>query len=220
MMNYYNELIETIEDSIKEEDFHEARRLIINELNMPYVPRDIEEKLNDYLKIVDQHFQRNESLSEEQIAEFLLNGDEQHQLLAVSKLDKMNLRDHVDLCEQYLLKDASINARALLIDSLIAQQIDHEFHYKNKDRMISFTPSRMVRVTETKSFQYCISRLNDDLMKEPSKLKLAGQLLYKEFMLNLPEEIKTENCDRIVSHIEEYIEDAFEADLSAKKVTE
>ena len=100
-MNYYDEILDRINELIEKGDKDNAVRMIKNELDMPYVPRDLEEKLSELLRKLDDEEHKRPYVSDEQIESFLFK-DEQHQLLAVSALDKKNLRNEIPLCKRFL----------------------------------------------------------------------------------------------------------------------
>ncbi|MBR4469903.1 MAG: DUF3196 family protein [Erysipelotrichaceae bacterium] len=208
-MNYYEETKEKIIDLIEKEEYEEAKRLIKNELELSYVPRDFEEDLIELLNQIDQKTFRVKSLSEEEIEEYLKK-DENHQLLAVDALDKRNLRDEIYLCQDYLGGKGFKNAKALLIDSLIRQQIDHVFILKDEDQEIQFNPSKLVPLEESDVYKECNKSLEERFLKEPSMLVLGKQLLYKEMILSLPLLPDKAESEQIAERIEDYIRKAFE----------
>ena len=207
-MNYYDETIDKIKNLIDQKEYEEAKRLILNELDLPYVPKDFEDKLNELLLQVKQDTYKPLSLSDEEIINYL-NMDESHQLIGVDALNRRNLRDYIDICENYLSKPNYANSKALLIDSLISQQIDHEFIYKDDNREVSFNPIKILPVEENDTYIECYKRIQDIYMKEPSIIIMANQLLYKEFMMKLPETFNKEDIDTIINKIVAFIEDAF-----------
>ena len=207
-MNYYDEILEKIADLIDQKDFDEAKRLLLNELEMPYIPKDIETKLHELLEEVKVSDNKREYITDEQLEE-MLNGDAQHQLIAVNELDHRNLRDYIDLCEKYLKGNGYVNAKSLLIDSLTRQAIDYDFLYADGERNIIFNPKNLIPADETEFFKKTLYLLQEDLMKEPSKLQMAQQLLYKEVLLALPEMIDEKMSENYAEKIEKFIEDAF-----------
>ncbi len=125
--NYYAEILKEIEDLYIKGERSEADRLLANELHMPYIPSDVEKKL---LELKDKYKKENDirkSLDEDELYDYLLSGDDIKELIACNELDKMNLRDHHDIIQKYLLKAKNENARALLIASLIDQGIREEY---------------------------------------------------------------------------------------------
>lgn len=207
-MNYYDELLSKLDELMDNKHYKEAEKLIDDELSMAYVPKDIESKLKEYKDEVKVYTFRSRSLNEEQIEEYLFN-DPEHQLRAVIELDKRNLRDLIDLCDKYLRSNGFINAKVLLIDSLIRQQIDHRFVYINNDDRYEFNPKDVKKADEAEGYLSAINCLQEYYLKEPSKLLLAEQLLNKEALLALPFNLSYEDGIKIAEKIENYIDEAF-----------
>ena len=66
-MNYYDETKEKIADLIGNKEFHEALRLIENELSVPYIPKEFEKHLLEMLQKIKEETFRNPSFTDEQI---------------------------------------------------------------------------------------------------------------------------------------------------------
>ncbi len=209
-MNYYDELLNKLDELMDNKHYKEAEKLIDDELSMAYVPKDIESKLKEYKDEVKVYTFRSRSLNDEQIEEYLFN-DPEHQLRAVTELDKRNLRVLIDLCDKYLRSNGFINAKVLLIDSLIRQQIDHRFVYINDDNKYEFNPKDVNKADEAEGFISALNCLQEYYLKEPSKLLLAEQLLNKEALLSLPFNLSYEDGTKIAEKIENYIDEAFKA---------
>lgn len=207
-MNYYDELLSKLDELMDNKHYKEAEKLIDDELSMAYVPKDIESKLKEYKDEVKVYTFRSRSLNDEQIEEYLFN-DPEHQLRAVTELDKRNLRDLIDLCDKYLRSNGFINAKVLLIDSLIRQQIDHRFVYINNDDRYEFNPKDVKKADEAEGYLSAINCLQEYYLKEPSKLLLAEQLLNKEALLALPFNLSYEDGIKIAEKIKNYIDEGF-----------
>ena len=215
-MNYYDEILNKIYSLILEEDFDDAKALIINELNVPYVPKDIELKLNEYLNIIKEKTFKLKTISDDEIEEFL-KLDENHQLLAVDVLNKKNLRNYIDICNDYLSSDGYRNAKVLLIDSLIRQEISEDIKYVNEGIEYTFIPKYCIPLEQTDGFIKAKKIIDDEFMKNPSENKIAIELLYKEAMLRLPIEIDIEEVDEITIDIIKYIYKAFNDEEGIRK---
>lgn len=206
-MNYYDELLQSIDSILAEKDYEKAKVLILNELNLPYVPRDIEDKLNNYLYQIKDATYAPKSLTEEDIIGYL-NADCEKQLIGVDELGKKNLRDYIDVVSDFLKGDKYVNAKALLIDSLIRQEINYDFEYVNNGSLIKFNPSKLKIVEETDEFKNASDILSDYYLKNPSKLQIGLELIYKECLLALPNKIDSKV---VANKIIKYIDDAFSA---------
>jgi len=207
-MNYYDELITKIEELINAEQYEQAKNIIDNELTMAYIPRDIEEKLKGYLCNINLETRRNDSLDDEKIEKYLFL-DDSHQLLAVDQLNNKNLRDYIDLCNKFLISNGNRNAKALLIDSLIRQEINEEINLIIDGMEYHFIPKYIIPFEQSDGYLACDKLLSEFYLKDPSKLIMAKQLLFKEAMLNLPINIEKEEAPVICDKITKYIEDAF-----------
>ena len=208
-MNYYDDALLKIENLINDGKYEDALKVIDEELNVPYVPKDIETKLNYLLDEIKPFIHKIESISLEDLEKYLFM-DKEHQLIAVSELDKYNLRDYVDLCNKYLSSDGFKNAKVLLIDSLIRQEINEEIHYIDSGMDYTFIPKYIVPIEMSDGFVSSKKLLEDEYMKEPSKLLMAMDLLYKDCLLSLPLNLDKSEGEYIADNIIEYISKAFE----------
>jgi len=206
-MNYYDELIEEIRSLLDSGDYLKASSLIENELSMAYVPKDVEQKLKEFKNELNDLTSIIPSISDNDIIEYL-KGDSNHQLIGCNELGKRNLRDYIDICNDFLNSNGFINAKALLIDSLIRQEVDYNFSYVNNGSLIKFNPKLLKPIEETLDFNRGVNRLEEFYMKDASKQKLAIELLYKEALLALPNEI---DSIIVTTKIINFIEDAFSA---------
>lgn len=196
-----------IEALIKDEKYDKMFSLIEKELSLPYVPSNIETKLKDLLKLIPKDdFVR--SLSDEEIIKYL-NLDETKQLRAVEELNNKNLRDYLDVCNGYLKGNGYINAKVLLIDSLIKQDINEEISMSNNGVDYNFIPKYVMSPECSIGFVKASEILGEKYMKEPSKLELAKQLLYKECLLALPINYEEDEADQLANKIYLFIEEAF-----------
>ena len=205
-MNYYEEIIKEIEENIDNGNYEEARRLINNELSISYVPRDVERKLIELQNKVKDNTYAKKSLCDEQIEEYL-HQDELHQLMAVDELNKKNLRNYIDLVQEYLSSDGYLNGKVLLIDSLIRQEINYDFIYNGQ----IFNPSRIIFPEESAGFISGLKAIQERFMKDPSMMRMAEQLLYKEVLMALPRTLDHNEGLKVSDKIIAYILKAFES---------
>lgn len=205
-MNYYEEILNEIEENIDNGQFLQAERLIRNELSVSYIPRDVERKLNEYLSRIRRDSFEKRSLSDEQIEDYLQK-DEIHQLMAVDELNKKNLRNYIDTVQSFLSGDGYLNGKVLLIDSLIRQEINCDFIYNGE----IFNPSKIIVPEKSEGFLSALELIRERFMKDPSMMAMAEQLLYKEALMALPETLNKEEGIAIADKIIVYILNAFES---------
>jgi len=208
-MNYYDEILTKIDNLINEGNYVDAEFLIKTELNVPYIPKDIEIKLKDYLMIVNSNKTQVKNISKEEILKYLLD-DEMHQLLAVNELNYVNLRMYIDDLYSYFHSDYSETSFALLVDSLIRQDIDYDIEYKRNGLIYHFNPSKLISIEDSKTFKDVLSMLEKHYLKDPSKYEIGKKLLYEKLLLALPINLDEINADILFNDIVEIIEDAFE----------
>lgn len=208
-MSYYDEVLNKIDKFIDEKDYNKAYSLLKEELSMEYIPKDFEELFNQRLNNINSFIDKpNKSLSEDEINMYLFS-DPQKQLIAVSSLSKRNLRDFIYLINSYLISDGFINAKVLLIDELIKQEISETIKYSNDGVDYEFIPKYLLTPTETDGFIEANRLLTEFYMKEPSKLKLAQDLLYKEVILMLPINPEKQEGELLFNKVKDYITQAF-----------
>lgn len=205
-MNYCEEIIEEIKECMAKKNYEEAKRLIENELAMPYVPREIEEKLYEYKGIADRETYIAKQMSDEEIEEYL-KGNEYSQLVAVEELNRKNLRDYIQLCSSYLDKDGFKNAECLLIDSLVRQEINHEFIYEG----MFFNPSKLRPFEESEGYIVGKKHLEDVFMKDPSMLKLSIELFINAMMLSYPKNLDGDEGLIMSDKVKDYVLKAFDS---------
>lgn len=206
-MSYYDELLVKIDSLIASKDYDEAYSLIESELKMPYIPKNIEDKLLDYKNMLPNDSKLT-NLSLEDTIKYL-KGSELEQLRAVDELNSLNLRDYLDICNDFLKGDGYINAKVLLVESLIKQEINEEIHMSSNGLEYDFIPKYVMLPEESLGYKKAIELLNNEYMKEPSKLELAKQLVYKECLLNLPLNFNEEEGSILADSAIRYINDAF-----------
>lgn len=206
-MSYYEELISKLDKFIKNNEFLKAKEIIDNELKLPYIPIDVLNKLNDYKALIPKESVKF-SLNDDEIIDYLKANPEK-QLIAVECLNKKNLREYIDVCNEYLKSDGFINAKVLLIDSLIKQDIGDDIYFNNDGLEYTFIPKYIMPPEESVGFIVAIKRLNDLFMKEPSMLEMAKSLVYKECLLALPINLDEVEGEQLADSIYDYVLKAF-----------
>ena len=217
-MNYYEDALQKIRKAREEGSIDEAVKLIEDELKAPYLPGEFEEEIR---KIYEEIRPASTSyvIADDEICEYL-KGPKEKQLLAVDHLDKKNLRDYTDICSEYLCSEGFLNAKVLLIDSLIRQEIGEEIRMEERGIVYEFIPKYLLRVEESDGYIRGSRYIADHYLKEPSRNRIALDLLYKELMLRLPINLDEEEGVVIAKDIIEYVDKAFTAQASVPESTE
>lgn len=205
-MNYYDDILNKINELIKNNDINKALSIVEEELRAPYLPKDFNEKL---LSIYDNFHKNNTFIMNDEMIEDFLYSTNEKQLIAVDQLNKKNLRDYIDLCNEYLTSKGFNNAKVLLVDSLIRQEIGEEIKMDKDGLLFEFIPKYQLPIEESDGYLSGKKYLNDYYLKEPSKAKIALDLLYKEMIMNLPINMNEEEGIEIAIKIIDYINCAF-----------
>lgn len=206
-MNYYDDILNKINELINNNDINKALSIVEEELRAPYLPKDFNEKL---LSIYDNFHKNNPFIMNDEMIEDFLYSTNEKQLIAVDQLNKKNLREYIDLCNEYLTSKGFINAKVLLVDSLIRQEIGEEIKMDKDGLLFEFIPKYQLPIEESDGYLSGKKHLNDYYLKEPSKAKIALDLLYKEMIMNLPINMNEEEGIEIAIKIIDYINCAFD----------
>lgn len=209
-MTYYEELVRNLENFINTKQYIEAEELINSELRLPYIPSNVYDKLVELKDLIPKN-ETKLSLNDEEIEEYLKSSNEK-QLIAVEVLNHKNLRDYIDLCNEYLTNKGFINAKVLLIESLIKQDISDEINFNNDGLEYSFIPRYIMLPEESDGYKTAINRLNELFMKEPSKLEIAKSLVYKECIMALPINLDETEGFELANKVYKYVLKAFGED--------
>ena len=210
-MDYYTGLLEEIGELIKEGKEKTAKEKILAELSLPYVPRDAEKRLQEILESLPAE-EISHEIPDAKVEEYLFRGPE-YQLIAVDLLSKRNLRNELPLCEKFLTwEKGNLYAKVYLADALIRQEIGEEIHMSDETAEYAFIPKYVMVPEESPGFLEGMKVLEDRYLKEPGKLLMGRDLLFKETMLKLPLNLDEEEGEYLAKDIIRYIEDAFTAD--------
>lgn len=205
--NYYDEILEEIEDCLMRNELDRAKRLIENELSMPYVPAELETKL----RLLQKEIRAMEKdkpvriLGIEEI-EIGLKGNPAEQLKAVDALSQLNLRNYVDLIQSVFDSHPHPNIQALLIETLIDQQLSDEFILDYYGAEIAFIPRYAEKPEETDGYRETLEILNQWFESEnPSFLNLCKKMLIQECYLMLPMAYESEEALPLALSIVQFV---------------
>lgn len=200
MSNYYKEIIDDIKKCINDGELDQALFLIRKELEMPYIPNEIEQELlvlQREIRFKSGEDESNNEISDQKLLN-MLKGKEMSQLQAVNHLTTRNLRLYVEELKDYLSKDPSPEAAALLIDALAEQEISDEFTYTINGVEYTFWPDSVTPVTKSEGFKEGLKYLNEVLGKEPSLLEMVKTVFINHLYLSLPLSIDAEESHRLI----------------------
>ena len=167
---------------------------------------------NVFAVTIDNNEENNASFLVSKILGEGIKSSNEKQLIAVEVLNHKNLRDYINLCNEYLTNDGFINAKVLLIESLIKQDISDEISFNNEGLEYTFIPRYIMLPEESDGYKAAINSLNELFMKEPSKLEIAKSLVYKECIMALPINLDETEGHELASNVYKYVLKAFGED--------
>ena len=211
-MNYYQELIVNIKKNIDNMELDNALIKINEELKMPYVPKEIIEELNELLVTIknlkiDNH---KSKLYQIEDIEKMLEGDDINQLIGINILTEKNLREYHELINDYFSKGTNNQAKSILIDALIRQEINQTYYIRKDDMDMEFNPRYCECIEDTDSFQLAYAKIKDLYESNyPSYLKIGFDLLVKQYYEALPMTFCEDEVYELVSNIDKEITKMF-----------
>lgn len=210
-MNYYDEILKEIEDSLNQGDLEQAQYLLKRELSMPYIPPEVEEKLHGLARTLqgkkrDQESDRDHSRPSLEHLLKGLQGTPENQLAAAGELADANLREAVVPLQQYLSSSPAPMAAALVIDALAQQEIQEEFVYRKGDVEYTFYGDSVTPVASSAGLRKGLSLLQKELLNQPSLYQMAKSLMIQKAYLYLPLSYEEEESEELVQQCIQEVE--------------
>ncbi len=214
-MNFYDEILETIDECVNAGRLEEAHAILQRELGMPYIPAEAEEALHSRehrLRFLLNENREPKEWSLDKTLDRLLHGNATDQLAAAAKLADRNLRSCTAELQEYLSRDPLPEAAAILIDSLAEQQVNEEFTYRKDGTEYTFWADAVVPVSRSGGFRRAAGILEDCYAKDPVKAQMAKEVLINECYLFLPlsydEDEAMVLADTVIAQIDEMMGDS------------
>ena len=150
MNSYYQSLITEIQNRLKDSKISEAYELIHQELNMPYVPQDVMEILEEYEKDCISSMEADVvKVNDEKLWKWI-EGSEDQKERAVYELTSLNIRNYQNEVQSLLDSDLLNEFKGELIEALMEQKIDTPYKIKKDGLDITFIPSAIIPLEEDK----------------------------------------------------------------------
>lgn len=204
MSGYYDEILDRIKGFIEQDQLEEARFLIQEELKMPYIPQNVEEKLHQYLleTVKETSFK---PLSDEKLRLYL-TGNETQQLIALRQLANQNIRLYLAEIHQAFASPMSALVRIALMEILANQQVSDEFEVMIDGFIFQFIPAALELPQDSEGVHQCQAYLCDWLESEnPSMLALCLECVIKEAYLRMPFSIEEDEAKPFATAICRYV---------------
>ncbi len=216
MSNYYDDILKKIKDLYEQKEYLKASMIIDEELNMPFVPSDFEEKLLDLKDQYSELIKDNALIVDDDDLAAFLFADPYKQLIAANYLDGLNLRNYLDLIDRFLRSDGDRHAKSLLIASLIDQGIKEKMTLLDNDLTIEFIPEYCEPIAYQDGYIKARSFFKEALAKNPSLLNMAEDLLTSECFLHLPISLEEDEGLLLAQSIVVYLYECL-GDIAAKE---
>lgn len=173
--NYYDQIISNIEDFINKKEYYKASEIVENELNMPYIPLDFEDKLFNIKKSLSSRFSDNRnnkynSISIDWYFDFLINKENDFfdKFEIIKEFDKFNLKNNFSILKQ-IFSNQEINDLLKLKLLLIIKRQEIK---ENIDILFNDGKKENFNLEAIDDFY-----LNDDFLKDS---KLIELFLFKD----------------------------------------
>lgn len=207
MESFYKELLESIDECLKQNDYKQALEMVSSELAMPYIPREVETRLMEVYRMCSAQLRYDsaEKIRGQQSLEDLLMGSVEEAYMAVELLRQSNIRSHMVIIQDYLNKNPDVMIRSLLLEAMYDQGVTEPVHFVYEGMEIEVIPALIESIRESSGLQQAASYLQDWIENEnPSLFQLAMECLIREAYLRLPLGIDEDESQGLALAIIEY----------------
>lgn len=207
MDTYYEDILVKVENHMKENDFSNAFKILEDELSMPYIPKDVEEKMISYYNQCRSELRNDTSkVYHEEDIDMLLQGSLDEQFLAIEQLKKSNIRNHFEAIASYLSNHPNTLVRSLLIEAMMEQNVTDEFTTEVNGLEVTFSPCAIEMPMETEGVRIAVQYLKDWFENDnPTFTMMCVETLIREAYLRLPFNIDEEEGIAIAAGIAHYV---------------
>lgn len=216
MIIYLNSLI-----NIGEKE--KALKLVKEELSMPYIPMNFEDKfLEIYKEIAYIEKEGKEfNLSREKIEEILcLEEDKNMIILAIVDLCKLNIRDFFNCISEFFKRDVKNVFKVMLVDAMRGQGVTNEFVLTNKGQDYKIIPMYCENVLESKDYIYIRKIIEDRLGSK--EINICSSVL-ENLMLYLsdiyPKNVEESDYEAIACTLQYYVSKMYDESLNINYFT-
>lgn len=187
-MNYYVELEQNINHLMNQNQYQEALDLILDELKMPYVPKNTLEFLEQAKKEcqIELKIPASKGIDFEMIQTFLKDEDVMLKQAALIQLKEINLRNYKSEIKELIESERDLLIQSMLVLECIEQELDLELQFTKFKTEYEFNVLNVQHPINTDGYLEATEEIEELTFKEPSFTQLCQQLLVKEVILALP----------------------------------
>lgn len=179
--------------------YEEAKRKVLNELEMPYIPLDFEIFLKNCLKEIDFYLNEDKFTLQVKDLQRLDQLDDAHLLIILPQLKNFNLYPYLDKIQTlFLRQDIQDMTKSLLLATLSDLKIDYEFAVFKNNVQYLIHPIELKDLREYPSFQY----LQNLIQQKANEFEMSDYTNFKQlietYLLNLyPQDLSFKECDHL-----------------------
>lgn len=210
--NYYTSLLQRIREAIDQEKLEEARRMLEEELSMPYVPSEILSRLQQLKETVDQLTAREKKLpllEDSELAEYLRgNPDERYR--ALDSLSRSNIRNHLEVIRDYMAdREADRLTVSQLLEQCMVQQVDADLPYWDEGEMHTCNPKDLWAPLDNDTVLQAWKKLTEMYEnQDPSFLKMCTSVLIQYVYLHYPR-VTDSDPENLANRVVKYVYHAY-----------
>lgn len=152
---FYDIMIIYLHSLINTNQKEKALKLVKEELAMPYIPMNYEDKFIDIYKEVAYIEKEGKefNLSRDKIEEILCVEDDKNLIiLAMVELCKLNIRDFFECIRVFFKRDVKNIFKVMLVDALRGQGVSEKFIISNNGKDYDIVPSLSENVLESEAY--------------------------------------------------------------------
>lgn len=186
--NYYEELIEKIEELISKKENQEALKLIKDELSLPYIPKIYEDKIYHYYNLLnnedEQETKKNSYFSRDEILSMLnnfKNYDLDFLISITSLFDQYNWKGFEDQIETiFNFNDLDNKIKSLIYNCLVTHEINYDFQINS----FKINPFKNKTIFETEYSLKNIYKIKKTKVDNPSITEISQKIFFL-YLMNL-----------------------------------
>lgn len=208
MKNYYDEIIEEIEQSLQKEDYEKAKKLLETELSVPYVPEPYFSKfVGLYQSLPNLNVSGAKYFQDIDEIEKALKSEELLQMKALRSLEQLNLKLYFDDLEAILF-DRSFEdwVKKQIIVLLLEQDFKNTMMLSLSNEDYQLDLSTLTHPFKTNAYTNALIELEERYgMDNPSFLQLCFAELNYQVSNEFPFKHEDIDVDGVIEKVNLYL---------------
>lgn len=214
---FYDIMIIYLHSLVNTNQKEKALKLVKEELSMPYIPMDFEDKFIEIYKEVAyvEREAKEYNLSRDKIEEIMCCEEDKNLIiLAIVELCKLNIRDFFPCIREFFKREVKNIYKVMLIDAMRGQGVNDEFVLVNKGIENNVIPLYSENVLESKAYIYIRKILEDKIGNK--EVSISSNVL-ENLMLYLsdvyPSSLDESEYDNIACALHYYVSKMYDESL-------